>query len=65
MSTSKEMPWGTKVEMMPGKRHMFPNAKDFDGIYLGAVKNSQSIIVIRKGRKMSQKWHKNFWRQKT
>ena len=66
MGIDKEMPWGTAIEIMPGKRHMFHNSKgNFDGIYLGAVKNSLSIIVIRQGNKTSQSWHRNFWRLKS
>ncbi len=62
MGISKEMPWGTEIEIMPGKRCMLHNAKNYIGIYLGAVKNSQSIVVIRKGNKTSQQWHRSFWR---
>lgn len=64
MAISKELPWGTEIEMMPGKRHIFHNAKSYTAIYLGAVKNSFSIVLIRKGNKTSQRWHRNFWRPK-
>ena len=63
---TKSMPWGTIIEMMPGKRHTFPKAKEYTGIYLGAVKNSSILIwVIMKDRKTVHTWHRNFWRQKT
>lgn len=67
MAISKDMPWGTEIEIMPGKRHMFHNAKNYDGIFLGWVKypNTKSIIVIRRGNKTSQSWSQGLWRQKT
>lgn len=65
MSISSNMPWGTEIEMMPGERKTFPNAKgNYIAIYLGNVKNSFSIVLIREGRKTVQRWHRNFWRQK-
>jgi hypothetical protein len=62
MAISEKMPWGTIIEMMPGKRSSFRNAKDFRGIYLGKVRGTKSIKVIRWNCATVQKWHASFWR---
>lgn len=64
MSISPNMPWGTEIEMMPSKRKSFPNARSYTAIYLGAVEDSSSIVLIRNGQKTVQRWHRMFWRQK-
>ena len=64
MAISKDIPWGTMVEMMPGKREMFNKEKKYNGIYLGKYKNSPlSIVVVCEGNKTPQSWHRGFWRQ--
>lgn len=66
MAISKEIPWGTEVEMMPGIRKMFNKEKNYRGIYLGKFKDSLlSIVVVCEGNKTPRSWARNFWRQKT
>lgn len=63
MSIAKNMPWGTKVEMMPLIRKRFPNAKSYNGIFLGFNKYDKlAIYVIREGNRTIQRWHCSFWR---
>ncbi len=65
MGISKDMPWGTKIEMMPGKRASFRQTKSYEAIFLGYVRGSNlSINVLKNGQSTVGKWHQSFWRQK-
>ena len=64
MSISKELKWGTEIEMMPGKRAMFSGSKSQDGIFLGFDKRGMFAKVVRCGTSTVNFYNPSFWRPK-